>query len=238
MNTTTAGIAKEASIVEINAGTQASNDFAGDSRELAINPSELISSIYYTQLPTADQKAALAGSGIPSAANKFVTADTDALKIPTSYLDTDGTLAANSNTKIATQAATKTYADSNPGTHKVGVATRNLDDPTGSQTIAHGLGRTPKVVRLTAEMSTTVDLNSRSKGAYDGTTNACVYAFDSDTDHLHGSTTSYAIYIPNGAGNRYSYASATVDATNITLAWTNSNDPGATFNLSILWEVE
>ncbi|TIV70588.1 MAG: DUF2793 domain-containing protein [Mesorhizobium sp.] len=31
--------------------------------------------------------------------------------IPTSYLDTDGTLAANSDTKVATQKATKTYVD-------------------------------------------------------------------------------------------------------------------------------
>lgn len=33
-------------------------------------------------------------------------------KVPTSYLDTDGTLAANSDTKVATQKATKTYVDS------------------------------------------------------------------------------------------------------------------------------
>jgi hypothetical protein len=33
------------------------------------------------------------------------------LKIPTSYLDTDGTLAANSDSKIATQKAVKTYVD-------------------------------------------------------------------------------------------------------------------------------
>lgn len=33
------------------------------------------------------------------------------LKIPTSYLDTDGTLAGNSDSKIATQKAVKTYAD-------------------------------------------------------------------------------------------------------------------------------
>jgi hypothetical protein len=32
-------------------------------------------------------------------------------KIPTSYLDTDGTLAANSDSKVATQKATKTYVD-------------------------------------------------------------------------------------------------------------------------------
>lgn len=32
--------------------------------------------------------------------------------IPLSYLDADGTLAANSDTRVATQKATKTYADS------------------------------------------------------------------------------------------------------------------------------
>lgn len=32
--------------------------------------------------------------------------------IPTSYIDTDGTLSANSDTKLATQKATKTYVDS------------------------------------------------------------------------------------------------------------------------------
>jgi hypothetical protein len=35
----------------------------------------------------------------------------DSVKIDSSYLDTDGTLAANSDTKIATQKATKTYVD-------------------------------------------------------------------------------------------------------------------------------
>lgn len=34
-------------------------------------------------------------------------------KVPSSYLDTDGTLAANSDSKIATQKATKTYIDTN-----------------------------------------------------------------------------------------------------------------------------
>lgn len=34
-----------------------------------------------------------------------------AASVPTSYLDTDGTLAANSDVKVATQKATKTYAD-------------------------------------------------------------------------------------------------------------------------------
>lgn len=40
--------------------------------------------------------------------------------LPDSYLDTDGTLAANSDTKIATQKATKTYVDSNGGGYNEG----------------------------------------------------------------------------------------------------------------------
>lgn len=45
------------------------------------------------------------------AAEAAARAAADALLIPLSYLDTDGTLAANSDTKIATQKATKTYVD-------------------------------------------------------------------------------------------------------------------------------
>ena len=35
----------------------------------------------------------------------------DVAQLPLSYLDTDGTLAANSDTKVASQKAMKTYAD-------------------------------------------------------------------------------------------------------------------------------
>lgn len=44
--------------------------------------------------------------------NQFATkAYVDSSSIPSSYLDTDGTLAANSDVKVASQKATKTYAD-------------------------------------------------------------------------------------------------------------------------------
>jgi hypothetical protein len=70
MTTTTKGIGEEATAAEIDAGTQA----GGTSAELVVNPKYLKDSIYYTQLPTSDQKAALAGSnGTPSASNKYVT---------------------------------------------------------------------------------------------------------------------------------------------------------------------
>jgi len=66
-------------------------------------------------IPTSAQKDALAGTGTPSGSNKFVTADTDALKELLANKDTDGTLAANSDTKYPSQKAVKTYADTKEG---------------------------------------------------------------------------------------------------------------------------
>jgi hypothetical protein len=107
MNLTTKGIAEEATADEIDLGTQTGVTGA----ELAVNPKFLKDSIYYTRLPSADQKAALAGSGTPSAANKFVTADTDALKELLANKKTTSTLSENSDTYYPSQKAVKTYVD-------------------------------------------------------------------------------------------------------------------------------
>ena len=56
--------------------------------------------------------------------------DALALKIPTSYLDTDGTLAANSDSKIATQKAVKTYVDAITVTGNNEILTLNGTDIT------------------------------------------------------------------------------------------------------------
>lgn len=75
-----------------------------------------------TRVPTINMAAftqakldALAGTGTPSGSNKFVTADTDALKELLANKDTDGTLAANSDTKYPSQKAIKTYVDARTG---------------------------------------------------------------------------------------------------------------------------
>lgn len=68
----TKGVAEEATEAEIDAATGAGSTGA----RLAVNPSTLATSIYGTQLPSSDQKAALAGtSGTPSTSNKYVTND-------------------------------------------------------------------------------------------------------------------------------------------------------------------
>jgi len=56
-----------------------------------------------------DNDSAVSGSTVKDALDTLDTALTG--RVPTSYLDIDGTLAANSDTKVATQKAVKTYAD-------------------------------------------------------------------------------------------------------------------------------
>ena len=70
MSLTAKGIGEEATQAEIDAGTQTGSTTA----QLIVNPKYLKDSIYYTQLPSSDQKAALAGSfGTPSSTNKYLT---------------------------------------------------------------------------------------------------------------------------------------------------------------------
>jgi hypothetical protein len=72
MTTTAKGIGEEATAAEIDAGTQT----GGTSAELVVNPKYLKDSIYYTRLPSPDEKDALDGTSTPSASNKYVTEET------------------------------------------------------------------------------------------------------------------------------------------------------------------
>jgi hypothetical protein len=71
-STTVKGIVEEATAAEITAATQA----GGTGAELFVNPAYLYNSIYYTQLPTANEKAAIAGNSgtAVSASNKLIDA--------------------------------------------------------------------------------------------------------------------------------------------------------------------
>ena len=65
------GIVELATQAEIDAGTE-----TGGVGPLTVNPKNLATSIYKSQLPSADEKAALAGtSGTPASGNKYVTND-------------------------------------------------------------------------------------------------------------------------------------------------------------------
>jgi len=154
----------------------------------------------------------------------------------------DGTFADNSDAKIPSQKAVKTYVDNTPPTSANGVATRAYNAAAGDQTIAHGLGRTPKKVRITAMHTCHVNMygDSISIGTYNGTTISCVYyRARISTGNAGGSESSstYIIYIANDDGTNYQRATIAVDATNITLTWSMNN--GVTENnISLMWEAQ
>jgi len=124
--------------------------------------------------------------------------------------------------------------------YKNGVTTRDLSTASGNQTIAHGAGATPKVVRITViQAHTLAATDNYSFGTYNGSSQVCVYrGQNSNSQYYTGNTSSYIIYIYSAVNNvtDASTASITVDSTNITLAWTKAS--GVTGTAQIMWEVE
>lgn len=233
------------------------------------------------------------GSDLPTNSRADINNNFDSIlvnKMETSVLDTDTTLAANSNSKVPTQAAVKAYVDAggnvnasetargivevatqaetnagtatggtgaslavNPSTlagflsnanvlTKVGTGatTYDLASASGTQTIAHGLGVAPRLVRLTALFSdsSTTDpaVISNAFALYSSSTQSSVFnshrssSSASSNESKHGST--FTIY--SDADSKYQSGVITVDATNITITWTKTSTPTGTANL--IWE--
>lgn len=100
-STTTKGIFEEATEAEIDADTGA----GATSARLVINPTTLATSKYGERLPSADEKAALAGGGsfgTPSASNKYLTEDYNASSadLPVVRVYTANTPAGDSTTQF------------------------------------------------------------------------------------------------------------------------------------------
>lgn len=108
---------------------------------------------------------------------------------------------------------------------------RDMTAASGNQTIAHGLGTTPRWVKITAIHNATAVSNTRiSVGKYNGTTTSSVFNSNNSTDAYANTD---MIYIETAAGAKQ-VASITVDATNITLAWVKTGAPTGTAYL--MWE--
>jgi hypothetical protein len=110
-----------------------------------------------------------------------------------------------------------------------GVTTKNLADASGSQTIAHGLGVTPKRIKITAMVTPGDATAITSIGTYNGTTNNAVFSRSNGSST--GSTDGAVIYLIASNGQS---ATATLDGTNITLSWTKNG--AATGTAHLLWE--
>lgn len=118
---------------------------------------------------------------------------------------------------------------------KTGVST--VSTVASSKVIAHGLGTTPRFVRITAQAASgTSTIAVMSVGTYDviGTNQQCIYT--SNTSSSTNADASHILFISPNTGSTITTAgTCSVDATNITIAFTNQN--GGQVH-TLLWEVE
>ncbi len=122
-------------------------------------------------------------------------------------------------------------------------SSRAANTASGSQTIAHGLGSTPKFLRITAACTVDTTQFAQSIGTYNGSSTATVEITSTNTGNgtVNAGTnldTTNIIRLENNhsgaAGNQV--ATVTLDATNINLSWTLSGTMSSN-NMYLLWEV-
>jgi hypothetical protein len=136
----------------------------------------------------------------------------------------------------------------NPAIYKNGVTTYDLTTASGTQNIAHGLGTTPKKIKITWVYevldSATLTNRFRGVGVYNGTTKSSINegtvpsgGGGSANYNTSTSSTYIVLYSQGGGGSELSQkAVPTFDATNIILTWTKVGSPTGT--ILILWEAE
>lgn len=134
---------------------------------------------------------------------------------------------------------TGAFSTPSSGGYSSGIITRDPSATDGAVTTAHGLGTTPKRIKITMDWGTFSNANagkhSYSSGVYDGTTNnSIVNYFDNGNSNTAVSSTTKIVQIWTSASN-HDDAVATFDATNITLTWTKTG--GTASDLAVLlWE--
>lgn len=130
--------------------------------------------------------------------------------------------------KLASNVFSKTF----------GVASKNLQDASGQQTIAHGLGRIPVRVKFYLSTGGYGGILRSCFGVYDGTNQKCVYAYAIGQFPSESSTFTLSL-ASNGADVTTTGQRGVVsfDGTNIIIDWTKAGSPNAE-TLKYLWEAE
>lgn len=126
-----------------------------------------------------------------------------------------------------------------PNTATVGVA--NCPTATGTQTITHGLGRTPVIIeiygvgRFTSNAAATpTPFSSGTWTSVSG--NSCVYMTTAGTTTQDGlSSTTFSVFIATSSGNTMSGIIQNVGATTFDIAWT---EVGTAAALPLRWKAQ
>lgn len=152
---------------------------------------------------------------------------------------TDGTLADNSDAKIPSQKAVKTYVDNSSPTITSGTTTKNISDASTTQNIAHGLGKIPKRVKIVARYATGIATGQFvAETVYNGTTQSSLSTYGAGTTNAYTTDTNFRLGTDIGSGGVvYQTGVVTFDATNISIAWTRTSTP-ANVSYTILWEAQ
>ncbi|HZS47221.1 MAG TPA: hypothetical protein VFC63_19260 [Blastocatellia bacterium] len=123
---------------------------------------------------------------------------------------------------------------------KSGVATRGGSTASGTQNIAHGLGEVPGFVRIIALYNTPTNTApfGISYGTYNGSaTTAISIIGNTNASSSTTDTTNIISLLENNTTFNSQVATITVDATNISLAWTRGSGGGVSGTIFILFEV-
>lgn len=197
-----------------------------------------------TRVPTAGQALALVGSfGTPGSSNKYLTqldaTNTQASSSAVVRYTATGQIFATTTPVLSTDATSKGYVDGLTYlTFNTGSTTKTVSDAsfTSTTTIAHGLGRIPKLVTIDAQVLPGSGEVDHSYGTYNGT-------IASDNSWAIKTGTGVNSAVDNGfivditqVGGGSAKASITMDATNITLSWVKSGSPLNIAN--IIWTAQ
>ena len=124
-----------------------------------------------------------------------------------------------------------------------GTFIKDMTDASTTQTIAHGLGTTPKLVSISwsSPVSSTLNANISGNGTYNGTNQNCRWeGFDVNGGVTIGGVDTKWVHYDNGSaagfGGNTQNGVVSWDATNITITWTKTAFPSGT--CYFLWEAE
>lgn len=119
-----------------------------------------------------------------------------------------------------------------------GTTTKNAADASGTQNIAHGLGKIPKKIKISAfgyaGGGGATDTNTYlATTVYNGTTQSSVSNYATGGTPPTTLVTTFSLSSVNGGTQD---GVVTFDATNIIITWTKTSNPSGTYTL--LWEAE